>query len=126
MNSSSNAMLKQVENEFNSIDFTSIRANMEEYFSSLIKLGVLSNDAYRNVAIKAKIIDAFMLAHKLDYVKYGRVVPSMFENVVKSHMLEIPQHSKVDLNKYFTTGLVKVLNNDDAEYLFQALMLMLM
>ena len=88
----------------------------------MVSKGVLCLDVWRVKAMKGRIIDKFMKNNDYDYLKFGKIIPSTFENVINNNVLNIPLHSHINLRKYFCSGIIEEL--DDEEYLYQSLVLM--
>lgn len=114
--------VSQVDYELAMIDCIDIRNKLEKYVGKMIKLGVVCADSLRNRTMKAKLLSQFMDENDIDYVKAGEVVGSMFENVIQCNVGRIELHSKINLTKYFSSGIVSELSDD--AYLHQSLMLM--
>ena len=117
----SSIMAERVDREIESIDIFTIRAHMENFVDNLISESVLSIDSFNNKLMRDKIIDRFMESEKLKYTLHGQLVCSMFENVVRTKIVHVPEHSHIDLDKYFRFGFVIQLSDED--YVHQYMLL---
>ena len=102
-------------------DLTRLRNIVEKYVQYLIENKIISTDVLSNQAMKFKLISMLMDNEKLSYIEYGKWIYSMFMNVIQSRIIDIPIHSQINLDEYFTNNIIMKL--DDDEYLSQNLTL---
>lgn len=121
-NSHSADSLSSIDYEIEQIDFTELREKLEKYFDAMLKIKLLSIDLLSHRTLKAKLLTRFMDSYNIDYVMLGGYASSMFENVVQCNINKIPMHSYIDIDHYFKTNMIVLL--DDDEYLRQNLLLM--
>jgi len=114
--------MNQIDEELEQLDFIELRKELEDYVNKLLIDGILCLDVCANKSMKSAILYNFIIHSQFDFLKYGRVIPSILENIINCEILRIPQHSHIDLNKYFTSGIINEL--DDDEYLHQSLVMM--
>lgn len=113
--------LSSVDYELEQIDYAEMRSMIERRFNMLVKSGVLCIDLLHNQAMKAKVILDIIDKEGLNYIKHGQLVFSMFENIWKWEIHNIPSHTRIDLEHWMKTGQVRKLN--DEEYLRQSVLI---
>ena len=103
----------------NSFDYAIIRSAAEKFISDLLFHKVLCLDLLSNASMRSWLLVHFINKNKWNYLEYRIIANSILQNVIQTRILEIPYHSKMNLDKYIHNGLLVEL--DDEEYLKQSL-----